>query len=595
MCSCSWKLEEYLPCWGDRPGGVEPENRPIIHIKPFEYYCVLYSLRKLLSRTGRLLSLNKLLFLSLDADPALVIKSLEYRSPKAAVSCAQTELIPACRIRYAACSTAPRKTSDRNRLTGEYMKLLKSIGTLNVILFAALAVALSSSGARAQNSDSSKPDPYTWNNRPPNPAFKADILVVVAHPDDEIMAAAYMAREIYDHHKRVAVVFQTPGDGGNNDVGPEQAAAMGDLRMIEGRRAVASLGITNVWFLGGHDTASQDVLNSLEHCPHGHCLDELVRIVRITRPTVILTWLPDFTTGENHADHQSSGVLATEAFDLAGDPTVFPEQVSPATNPDKNMNLTEGLRPWQPEKIYYFYNPTHNIFDGQGPQYSAAEISPSQHVSYGMLAAKENTYHVTQGGGDVQRQIDNHTLQNSKGGIARIATGPVRFIFGKSLVPSGVTDDVFTGVAPGGIPYQRPPGYVAVKYSQPALEIGDPWSFYRKFWQAHGLDHLNNVVPLEISVHTGRSLYIPLVIENPLDRAVDVKLSVQAPDGWKIAPVDSVSVDPHTRYYLRVQAAAPETKLPGWQQFTVSAESGGQKIGAVPIRAELSNGWVAPQ
>ena len=108
---------------------------------------------------------------------------------------------------------------------------------------------------------------------------------------------------------------------------------LGDIRQIEGRRAVGRLGITNVFFLGGHDTASQDVLNSLEHCGHGRCLDELVRIIRITRPAVILTWLPDLTTGENHADHQSSGVLATEAFDLAGDPTVFSEQVSPATEP----------------------------------------------------------------------------------------------------------------------------------------------------------------------------------------------------------------------------------------------------------------------
>jgi LmbE family N-acetylglucosaminyl deacetylase len=48
----------------------------------------------------------------------------------------------------------------------------------------------------------------------PDPRFKADILVVVAHPDDEIMAAAYLARKIYDDHKSVAVVFQTPGDGG---------------------------------------------------------------------------------------------------------------------------------------------------------------------------------------------------------------------------------------------------------------------------------------------------------------------------------------------------------------------------------------------
>ena len=239
--------------------------------------------------------------------------------------------------------------------------------TMRIALGAGLLVALGSSATWAQNAPDSKPDSYRANNRPPDPRYKADILLVVAHPDDEVMATAYLAREIYENHKRVAVVYQTAGDEGNNDVGPEQAAALGDIRQIEARRAVGSLGITNVWFLGGHDTVSQNVLTSLEHCGHGRCLDELVRIVRITQPSVILTWLPDFATGENHADHQASGVLATEAFDLAGDPTVFSEQVSPASNPDKNANLTEGLRPWQPQKIYYFYNSTHDISTGQGP------------------------------------------------------------------------------------------------------------------------------------------------------------------------------------------------------------------------------------
>jgi len=54
-------------------------------------------------------------------------------------------------------------------------------------------------------------------------------------------------------------------------------------------------------------------------------------------------------------------------------------------------------------------------------------------------------------------------------------------------------------------------------------------------------------------------------------------------------------VDSHTRYYLRVQAAAPATKLAGWQNFTITAQEGSQKIGTVSIRAELSTGWVAPQ
>jgi hypothetical protein len=90
-------------------------------------------------------------------------------------------------------------------------------------------------------------------------------------------------------------------------------------------------------------------------------------------------------------------------------------------------------------------------------------------------------------------------------------------------------------------------------------------------------------------------LAIPLVVDNPLDTAIDTTFSVKAPEGWKITPVAPASIAPHSQFYLRVVAAAPATKLPGWQEFMVSAESGHKNIGTVPVRVELSNGWVAPQ
>ncbi len=449
--------------------------------------------------------------------------------------------------------------------------------------------------AQAQGPGVLPQDAYSANDRAPDARLKADILVIVAHPDDEIMASAYLARAINDEQKRVAIVYGTYGDGGNNEIGPEQALAMGQIREFEARQVGSNLGVTSVWFLTGRDTASQNVLNSLEHWGHGACLDQLIRIVRLTRPAVILTFLPDFTTGENHADHQAAGVLATEAFDLAGDSTVFPEQVSPATSPDKNMNLTEGLRPWQPEKIYYFYNPTHDIFAGQGPHYSSKEISPSRHLSYGMLAAQAFSLHRTQGGDAIRRAIEAHALDNPSSPGVRLATDDVRLIFGKSLVPSGVTDDVFAGVVAGGIPFHRESGSAAPVPATPSLEIGDPWNYYQRFWRAHGLDHLAGIVPLEITIKVGGWLAIPLIIDNPLDHAINTTLAVKAPDGWQVKPTAPVSVDAHTRYFLRVEAAAPATKLDGWQQFTVSAQDGDEQIGTVPIRVELSTGWVAPQ
>jgi len=158
--------------------------------------------------------------------------------------------------------------------------------------------------------------------------MKADILVVVAHPDDEGGVTPYLARAIYYEHKRVAVVFLTRGGSGGNDYSREHGPALADIREQEARAACAKLGITNVWFLLGKDTASQNVLNSLANWGHGANLEGLVRIVRLTQPEVIITWLPGVFIGENHGDHQAAGVLATEAFDLAGDPTAFPAQVA---------------------------------------------------------------------------------------------------------------------------------------------------------------------------------------------------------------------------------------------------------------------------
>jgi LmbE family N-acetylglucosaminyl deacetylase len=116
--------------------------------------------------------------------------------------------------------------------------------------------------------------------------FKADILVVVAHPDDEGAVTPYLARAIYDLHKRVAVVYGTHGGSGGNNYSREHAGALEDIREMEAREACARLGITNVWFLDGKDTASQNVLNSLANWGHGANLEKMVELIRLTRPEI---------------------------------------------------------------------------------------------------------------------------------------------------------------------------------------------------------------------------------------------------------------------------------------------------------------------
>ena len=70
-----------------------------------------------------------------------------------------------------------------------------------------------------------------------------------APPDDEGALRQYLARAIYDEHKRVAVVFGTRGGSGGNDYSREHGAALAISRDGGGGEACSKLGITNVWFL----------------------------------------------------------------------------------------------------------------------------------------------------------------------------------------------------------------------------------------------------------------------------------------------------------------------------------------------------------
>src|SRR6266478_3763116 len=288
----------------------------------------------------------------------------------------------------------------------------------------------------------------------PDERYKVDVLLVVAHPDDEGAATPYLARAL-DEHKRVAVVFGTRGSSGTNEAGAEQAEALGAVREIEARNALTTLGITNVWFLGGKDTASQNVLQSLANWDHGESLEQLVRLVRLTRPEVILTFLPGTFIGEDHGDHQASGLLATEAFDLAGDPASFPEQLA---GPTKRLEpLLENLRPWQSKKIYYFADADReDIFRGRGPDYSVKEISKSSKQPYWRMALDSFRAHQTQAKSflDKLAQMDEAQIEKmatSDGGW----TDALHFVLGKSLVRGSVTGDVFDSITPGAIPFAR--------------------------------------------------------------------------------------------------------------------------------------------
>jgi LmbE family N-acetylglucosaminyl deacetylase len=428
-------------------------------------------------------------------------------------------------------------------------------------------------------------------NPPPDERFKADILVIAPHPDDESTIAGYLAKAVLDEHRRVAVVLTTRGDAGSNLIGFESAQALGEIREIETRQALASIGITNVFFLRAPDTPGldlADVLRSLGTSNHGSSLGEAVRFIRLTRPEVVITMLPATVVGENHEDHQAAGVIATEAFDLAGDPTSFPEQVAAPEDRLWYGNLMEGLRPWQPKKLYYYTDATHfDFLKGKGPEYSMTAISPSQRVSYARIAAKELSFHRTQYGDEPAKDLARNNLRNYE--------QPLPFVLAKSLVGGPVTGDVMAGVDSRAIPFSPVRGYRPPQ-NEPALsvELGQGWAFYKRFYPAHNLDVMPGLLAPELGVGSGQRFPVMLLLHNATDKPVTFNLHTQLPLGWALDststqhghswPVSTFIAAPHDDFPVRIHLVAPRVQQAQWQTISWTADADGQRVGPATLR-----------
>lgn len=422
--------------------------------------------------------------------------------------------------------------------------------------------------------------------------YKVDILLVVAHPDDEGAATPYVARAI-DEGKRVAVVYGTRGSSGENQAGAEQGKALGEIREIEARQANAVLGIDKVWFLGGEDTASQDVLQSLANWDHGKTLENLVRIVRLTRPDVILTFLPGTFIGEDHGDHQAAGVLATEALDLAGDPTAFPEQVSA---PLRRLEpYLENLRPWQTKKIYYFPDADReDIFKDKGPTYAVKDISRSLKLPYWRVALESFRKHETQAKNFVDSLAKMDEAQIEKLATTDFWSSGISFVLGKSLVGGSVTGDIFENITPGAIAFARPEITATPALGELSAELAGPWDFYAEFRRGHGVTHLPHPEPPEIALQAGTTLVLPIWLRNGSAEAKEFSLSLSLPAGW------TAQTNPakFTAGPKQTGAVRIEINLPPWsdaspaqkpqpQEVSVQAQVAGQKVGEIKMRVEL--------
>ena len=155
------------------------------------------------------------------------------------------------------------------------------------------------------------------------------ILYITAHPDDESATLlTYLARGL---HTNVALLTLTRGEGGQNDLGPEQAPQLGLIRTEELLAATRGYGI-KLFFTNAPDFGFSKTPEETQKVWGEAVLGDMVRVIRTFRPNIVVNGWGGVHGGHGH--HQTSGLWTPRAVELAADPKAFPEL------------LGEGLQPW---------------------------------------------------------------------------------------------------------------------------------------------------------------------------------------------------------------------------------------------------------
>ena len=167
----------------------------------------------------------------------------------------------------------------------------------------------------------------------------ASLFHTVAHPDDEHAGMLTLASR--GQGARTALLSINRGEAGANAIGPELFDALGLIRTEELRLSARYYGLDDLYFSNTLDYGYSKTLDeTLRSWDEDIVLGDMVRLLRINRPLVVVSRF-HASERDGHGNHQAMGRMTPQAFHAAGDPDMFPEQIT-----------EEGLRPWQPLKLY---------------------------------------------------------------------------------------------------------------------------------------------------------------------------------------------------------------------------------------------------
>ena len=166
----------------------------------------------------------------------------------------------------------------------------------------------------------------------------ASVMHTTAHPDDE--HGGVITRLARKDGARLALLTLNRGESGDNAIGSQLFDALGLIRTEELRVADRFYGVDEQYFTTVADYGfSKRLEEAFEKWGKDQVMRDVVRIIRMSRPWVLLSRFQG-NQRDGHGNHQTAGLITQLAFQAAGDPAVYPEQIA------------EGLRPWQPFKVY---------------------------------------------------------------------------------------------------------------------------------------------------------------------------------------------------------------------------------------------------
>jgi LmbE family N-acetylglucosaminyl deacetylase len=223
-------------------------------------------------------------------------------------------------------------------------------------------------------------------------SFLGTVLYVAAHPDDEnTRLISYFSNKV---KARTIYLSLTRGDGGQNLIGSEIRESLGVIITQELLAARRIDGGEQRFSRANDFGYSKHPIETLEVWDKQDVLSDVVWAIRTLKPDVVINRFDHRTPGTTHGHHTASAMLSHEAFDIAGDPTKFVDQLG-------------YVKAWKPNRLFFntswwFYGSQEKFKQANKDNFLRFDIGvyyPQKGVSNNEIAALASSQHLCQGFG----------------------------------------------------------------------------------------------------------------------------------------------------------------------------------------------------